>query len=386
MEGLSVPDGNNALAGPEKAAPLHAVELKVLQAAIEATNEAVLITSADLDRPGPLIEYANPAFTRLTGHEAHEILGRCPRLLQGPLTERAVLDRMRTALTAGETFQGEAVNYRKDGSTYFVEWLITPVPDAEGRIAHWISAQRDISERRAAEDRQEFMVRELHHRVKNTLATVQAVLNATMRSSLNIKEFGRALTGRIASLAKTHALITEDQAQAVSFLELLRTALQAYDNGRQNRLTLQGPPLLLPSELAVPIGMALHELTTNAITHGALAEPEGRIEVTWTVENEPAGRRFRWQWNEHDGPPVPLPTREGFGSKLLNRVLTAQIGAEVDIAFEPDGLRVTVDVPFGQEGWAERSTGEPWSARGASRTMARTDAIADGERTGIAET
>ena len=99
----------------------------------------------------------------------------------------------------------------------------------------------------------------------------------------------------------------------------------------------------------MPIGMALHELTTNAITHGALADPDGRIEVTWSVENETTGRRFRWQWNEHDGPPVPLPTREGFGSKLLNRVLTAQIDAEVNIAFEPDGLRIAVDVPLKNE-------------------------------------
>jgi PAS domain S-box-containing protein len=151
----------------------------VLFTAVEATGEAILITSADLDEPGPLIEYANPAFMAMTGYGPEDVTGRSPRLLQGPGTDRAVLDRMRRALVAGESFQGEALNYRKDGSTYTVEWLITPVRDKDGRISRWVSAQRDITERRASEDRQGLLVRELHHRVKNTLATVQAVLNAT---------------------------------------------------------------------------------------------------------------------------------------------------------------------------------------------------------------
>ncbi|MGH1589614.1 HWE histidine kinase domain-containing protein [Methylobacterium phyllosphaerae] len=97
------------------------------------------------------------------------------------------------------------MNYRKDGSAYIVEWLITPVRNADGRITHWVSAQRDVTGRRAFEDRQALMVRELHHRVKNTLATVQAVLNATIRSSVTMPEFARAFTGRIVSLARTRA-------------------------------------------------------------------------------------------------------------------------------------------------------------------------------------
>lgn len=321
-------------------------DLEVLLAAVESSGEAILITSAELDGPGPRIEYVNPAFTRMTGYAAQEVLGRTPRLLQGPRTKRAVIESMRAALIAGEAFQGEAVNYRKDGTTYVVEWLITPVRDAEGHISRWISAQRDVTERRAAEDRQSLLVRELHHRVKNTLATVQAVLNASLRSSLGMAEFRQAFTGRIASLAKTHALITEDHSQIVSFEGLLQTELEAYDNRSHARVRLQGPRVLLPSELAVPVGMALHELTTNAICHGALGEPDGHLEVTWTVEEGPEGRVLHWVWNEHDGPPVALPTREGFGSQVLNRVLTAQVGARVDIAFDPDGLRVSAAVPL----------------------------------------
>ncbi|SFM63607.1 PAS domain-containing protein [Methylobacterium pseudosasicola] len=138
----------------------------LLQAAVEASGEAILITSAELDEPGPRIEYANPAFTDMTGYELAEVLGRSPRFLQGPRTDRAVLDQLRASLQAGEPARGEAVNYRKDGSTYMVEWLITPVHCGDSQITHWVSAQRDVTDRRGFEDRQSLMVRELHHRVK----------------------------------------------------------------------------------------------------------------------------------------------------------------------------------------------------------------------------
>ncbi|MGH1571802.1 HWE histidine kinase domain-containing protein [Methylobacterium sp. P31] len=321
-----------------------AVDLRLLRAAVEASGEAILITSADLDEPGPRIEYANPAFARMTGYEAHEVVGLTPRILQGPRTDRAVLDRLRAALEAGEAMQAEAVNYRKDGSIYVVEWLITPVHESDGRITHWVATQRDVTERRAYEERQAFMVRELHHRVKNTLATVQAVLNATVRSSLTIPEFTRALSGRITSLARTHALITDDQAQAVSFEGLLRAELDPYNE--RGRLSLEGPAVVLSSEFAVPVGMALHELTTNALRHGALADPNGRLHVRWRLEDGTAGRALRWDWSEHDGPPTAHPTREGFGSRLLNKVLATQTGAQVDVDFAPDGLRVSVRMPL----------------------------------------
>ena len=323
-----------------------AADLRLLRAAVEASGEAILITSAEVDEPGPLIEYANPAFTRLSGYEEAEVLGRSPRLLQGPETDRTVLDGLRAALVAGEPTQAEAVNYRKDGSTYVVEWVITPVREADGRITHWVATQRDVTGRRAYEDRQALMVRELHHRVKNTLATVQAVLNATLRSSVTMGEFSRAFTGRIVSLARTHALITEDQAQVASFEGLLRAELDPYNE--RGRITLEGPRLDLPSELAVPVSMALHELTTNALRHGALAHPEGRVAVTWLVEDDAGGRRLAWTWNEHDGPPPALPTREGFGMRLLTKILTVQTAAQVDVARDTDGLRIDVRVPLPQ--------------------------------------
>lgn len=125
--------------------------LRLIESAVQQADEAVLITEAQLDRPGPRIEYANPAFERMTGYTTTEVIGRTPRILQGPRTSRAVLDQLRTQLSQGKPFEGETFNYRKDGSEYILRWHIGPVRDAQGRITHWVSIQRDVTEQKRAE-------------------------------------------------------------------------------------------------------------------------------------------------------------------------------------------------------------------------------------------
>jgi PAS domain S-box-containing protein len=204
----------------------------------------------------------------------------------------------------------------------------------------------DVTERKEAEERQQLLIRELHHRVKNTLATVQAIMGSTARSTATIEQFQQAFIGRIASLAKTHSMLTEDQWQAAPLRDLLLAELDPYSDASGHRVQLRGPDVVLPSDLAVPLGMAVHELTTNAIKHGSLSELGGRLLVTWAVEEEADGRRLWLQWSERDGPSVAAPTRQGFGSQLLQRVLKAQVQAEVDLAYDAEGLRATFRVPL----------------------------------------
>lgn len=132
--------------------------VRLLDSAVMQSREAILITEAQLDLPGPRIVFANPAFTRLTGYAAEEVLGRTPRILQGSRTDRRVLDRLRAQLGRGEVFEGEAVNYRKDGSAYDQEWQIAPIRDADGTVTHFVAMQRDITERKR--DARELMQRE----------------------------------------------------------------------------------------------------------------------------------------------------------------------------------------------------------------------------------
>jgi PAS domain S-box-containing protein len=126
-------------------------EREVLRQAMDNAEESVVVTTADLELPGPRITYVNAAFTAMTGYQPEEVIGQTPRMFQGPETDRAVLRRMRRRLKVGRTFQGETVNYRKDGSTYILAWNVAPIYGSQGRITHWVSTQHDVTERRALE-------------------------------------------------------------------------------------------------------------------------------------------------------------------------------------------------------------------------------------------
>jgi two-component sensor histidine kinase/CheY-like chemotaxis protein len=207
-------------------------------------------------------------------------------------------------------------------------------------------AEAYLEERRLTAERQALLIRELHHRVKNTLATVQALMGATARSSATIDEFYEAFGARIISLAKTHTLLTEDYWQTASLREMLTNELGFYDDDNGQRISLQGPPIDLPSELAVPMGMAIHELTTNAAKYGALSGRGGRVDVTWDVTVNSNSRTLSLDWIERGGPPVTPPTRNGFGTTLLHRVLRTQCSAELDVRFEPTGLHFGMRAPL----------------------------------------
>ena len=254
---------------------------------------------------------------------------------------------MAMALKENRAIRGmEAVAERPDGTRVPFIPYPTPLHDAAGALVGAVNMLVDISERKRAEEQQALLIRELHHRVKNTLATVQAIMGSTARASSTVEEFKEKFMGRVASLSKTHSLLTEDARQAISFRDLLLNELDAFDDGTNQRIHLKGPPVELSSDLAVPMGMAIHELTTNAAKYGALSVLGGSVEVTWSLCIEADGRKLLFDWVERDGPPVETPTQRGFGSRLLQRVLTSQIHAEVTIDYNPEGLRARVAVPL----------------------------------------
>jgi two-component sensor histidine kinase len=201
------------------------------------------------------------------------------------------------------------------------------------------------AQRREGEERQALLIRELHHRVKNTLATVQAILGTTARSSATIEDFYRAFVARIGSLAKTHMLLTENLWPVAKLGELLETELRLYQNADLGRIRLDGPDVELSSEVAVPLGMTLHELTTNAARHGALSDHNGRVDVTWQVRSE-RHDVLHLEWVETGGPAVTPPEREGFGTRMLHRVLAAQTDAKVSVHYQPTGLQVVLELPL----------------------------------------
>ncbi|KQT19051.1 histidine kinase [Methylobacterium sp. Leaf399] len=206
-----------------------------------------------------------------------------------------------------------------------------------------------LQERERTHERQALLIRELHHRVKNTLATVQGLLGATARSTRDVETFYHSFSDRIVSLGKTHNLLTEDYWQTAPLENLLRNELDPYNSTGGARIRLDGPAVELAADLAVPTGMAIHELTTNAAKHGALARPDGRIDITWTLHQDDAKRTLDLSWVESGGPAVTPPTRKGFGSILLQRVLAQQCNAEVSIDYAATGLVFRMRVPLTEE-------------------------------------
>lgn len=206
--------------------------------------------------------------------------------------------------------------------------------------------QAYLEERQRTHERQALLIRELHHRVKNTLATVQGLLGATARSTKDVDTFYQSFSDRIVSLGKTHNLLTEDYWQTAPLRELLQNELGHYNDGTANRITLEGPAVELAADLAVPTGMAIHELTTNATKYGALSLPSGRVTVSWSVDQRDAERVLELRWTESGGPLVKAPERKGFGSTLLQRVLAQQCNADVDITYEAEGLHFRMVAPL----------------------------------------
>jgi two-component sensor histidine kinase len=224
--------------------------------------------------------------------------------------------------------------------------LVNAVRSALRARARQREVEAHLQERERTHERQSVLIRELHHRVKNTLATVQGLLGATARSTQSIDEFYHSFSSRIVSLANTHTLLTEDYWQTASLHEILKAELSPYDNHSFERLVLEGPMVELSADLAVPTGMAIHELTTNAAKYGSLSVPQGKVEVMWQVTEASEQPNLRLHWTERGGPPVEKPRRKGFGSTLLQRVLATQCNAHISFEFEPEGLRFSMIAPL----------------------------------------
>jgi PAS domain S-box-containing protein len=307
-----------------------------------ATDYAIFTTD-----PHGRVTTWNTGAQNVLGYEEAEIVGQDSAVLWTPEDQAAGAPEAerRTAREVGRA-DDERWHVRKDGSQFFAQGLLTPLRSAENGPEGYLKILRDRTERKRAEERQELLIRELHHRVRNTLATVQAVASSTMRSARSMEEFSAGFSGRINALSQTHSLLTDDYKQSAPLRDILALQLGPYKDGSSRQVEIDGPALELPSELAVPISMAVHELTTNAAKHGSLSVDGGRLAVTWRVQNQEGARVLRLQWCESNGPRVEPPTRDGFGTRLLERVLTSQVKASVHTDFRPEGLCFVAEIPL----------------------------------------
>ena len=207
------------------------------------------------------------------------------------------------------------------------------------------------AQREQAMDRQRLILHELNHRVKNTLAMVQALARLAARDAPDVATYRDRLTERLHGLARTQALLTDSNWSGAGLEELLRSELGLYEVGQAadapRRIEIGGPPLRFPAHHVVAFGMLAHELGTNAAKYGALSVPQGRLRVSWTVAEERPDRRWlELVWEESGGPAVQPPARLGFGSQMIERGLARQLGATVESEWRPEGLRFRLRMPL----------------------------------------
>lgn len=224
--------------------------------------------------------------------------------------------------------------------------LTNSVRSALRARARQLEVKSYIEQKQEVADRQKLLIRELHHRVKNTLANVRAMMGATAKSSGNVDDFVRDFSARIVSLADTHSMLTDDYWQMASLHKLLESELRHYDTSHKSRVVLEGPYVALVADIAIPIGMAFHELASNSSKYGALSRSHGRLEVRWSVDNSHDERVLNLDWLEKGGPKVEKPRRRGFGTTLLEKVVAVQCQAKVELNYHTEGLQFTMALPL----------------------------------------
>jgi two-component sensor histidine kinase len=224
--------------------------------------------------------------------------------------------------------------------------LANSVRSALRARARQLEVKLYIEQKQEVADRQKLLIRELHHRVKNTLANVRAMMGATAKSSGNIDDFLRDFSARIVSLADTHSMLTDDYWQMASLHKLLESELRHYDSTDKSRILCEGPNVPLVADIAIPVGMAFHELASNSSKFGALSQPQGRLEVRWSLARSDDAQIINLNWLELDGPKVDQPKRRGFGTTLLEKVVAVQCQAKVDLEYHRDGLRFNMALPL----------------------------------------
>ncbi|MDG2520845.1 PAS domain-containing protein [Caulobacter segnis] len=220
---------------------------------------------------------------------------------------------------------------------------------ADGTPLRAIGSTRDITERKKAEEHLRLMVNELNHRVKNSLASVQAVAAQTFRGATSLSQAKEAFTARLIAMSEAHDILTDENWEGADLSDVVAAAARLLAGEERHRFIAHGPYARLSPKTALSLAMALHELGTNAVKYGALSTPNGKVSVRWSVEGRDAGRRLQLVWTESGGPAVTPPKRRGFGSRLMERGLAAELSGQVTLTFDPAGVVCTIDAPLVEE-------------------------------------
>jgi PAS domain S-box-containing protein len=259
-------------------------------------------------------------------------------------------DRVERAITAA--LAGRAryqLEFRMIGADGRLSWISSNgnVVAQPGKPTRMVGVALDVTERKRAEEHQKLLLAELQHRVRNTLAVVRSIIRRTAATSRTAEDFALHLDGRISALGRTESLVARDPHRGVDLEFLVAEELMAHGAREDDQVSINGPEVRLQPRVAETFGLAVHELATNALKFGALAVPEGRIAVTWRVEEAEGDPHLVFEWVETNVRVVaPAPRREGFGTELLESTIAYELAATASLSFGPGGLRYAMKVPL----------------------------------------
>ena len=234
----------------------------------------------------------------------------------------------------------EVIVERPDGSRVTAVVNIRPLKNERGEVTGAINCAYDITERKQVEEHQRFLMGELAHRGGNLLAVIQSIVSRSLAGTKPLAEERNTLIRRLQALARSQSALMSKGFQGALLSEIVRMEFEAFSD----RVMARGPDVMLNSRAAQTFALLLHELATNAAKYGALSLPDkGQVYIHWSIDGEDGEARFKFQWQERDGPPVVVPTRKGFGSMLLEKLASQDFGARPKITFAPGGLSYSID-------------------------------------------
>jgi PAS domain S-box-containing protein len=243
----------------------------------------------------------------------------------------------------GATFEMELSLRSKNNRSVPCLTRIVSSRDANGVISRWIGTHVDISERKRREDHIRVISSELSHRTKNLMAVVMAIASQTAKGSANVEEYYRRFSERLNALAYCHDLLVRDNWVGASFDDVVAAQLKPFREGHQGRVSAAGPALVLKPEAVQNLGLAFHELGTNALKHGALSGPQGEVAIRWLVDDATGTIHVTWQ--ESGGPAVVPPRRRGFGYVVINQIVPGALKGNGTVEFAPAGVQWHFEFP-----------------------------------------
>jgi len=283
----------------------------------------------------------------MLGRSVEDILGRTDGELLPPDSGAAITALKREALATGQPKRAEFALSEGPGARWH-DVHIEPLRDEAGSIVGLTCASVDVTERKEDEAHLRLLLRELTHRSKNLLAVIQAMARQTARHAGSIDGFLSQFAARLQGMASSHDLLVRESWYGASLGELVRSQLAAYVERGQEQIAFEGPEVAIKPEAAQNLGLALHELAINAKKFGALSVPDGRVSISWGRNGGGEENAIELNWLEQFGPKVKARRKRGFGSLVIERNLARSLDAEVNLEFEPDGVRCRIVIPASQ--------------------------------------